>query len=328
MIPRVRLVSVLALAAQVGCGSVSERRQEDAHAQGDAAEPDAPPDRPAAADDASPGDAAGPMVFDARASDGAVDVPPSACPAGFGDCNGSTADGCEARLDSAEHCGSCDHRCSVGTEVCLAAGGISQCTNPAAPIDHLRWEVPCGPLGQDGQLCADLPPGATACPTAPAGNHPVDRMVTFGGRAGTVYQVTIRFRGVVEPRIYLGGMGTTDHFRIGGMPRQPSGFNSYSLTVSAPARTYFVNADDGAGESRAVFPLDHQKTIAISGGATVRLQVEDPDCSQVRNCMDVAAATCRPVVPAGFPAYNGQFVQMDVVTVRVPPMVPAGQTPQ
>jgi hypothetical protein len=238
----------------------------------------------------------------------------ASCQPGFGDCNGNTGDGCEAPLTTAEHCGSCASPCGP-SGLCVVTGSAAQCTTPASAIDHLRWEVPCGAVSTDGQLCDDLPRGATTCPPYPADNRPVDRTVTFGGQPGTVYQVTVRLRGVVEPHAYTGGTRSGAHFQIGGAPTA-SGYDVFSLAISSPAATFYVNADDA--ESRRVLLLDDQPTLAIEGGATVRIQVADADCKQVRNCMDVTQPSCQPVVIPGFPPSNGQFVQLDVVSVKLP----------
>ncbi len=199
--------------------------------------------------------------------------------------------------------------------LCVVAGGAPRCTTPAATIDHLRWEVPCGAVSDDKQLCDDLPRGATTCPPYPADNRPVDRTVTFGGDPGTIYQVTVRLRGVVEPHVYTGGSRTGGHFQVGGAP-VPSGYDVFSLAISSPPATFYVNADDAEG--RRLVQVDDQPTLAIEGGATVRIQVADADCKQVRNCVDVTAPTCQPVVIPGFPPSNGQFIQLDVVAVKGP----------
>jgi hypothetical protein len=238
----------------------------------------------------------------------------SACVGPFGDCNRNPADGCEAPLDGDDRCGGCDRRCNGTTEVCLTAGGVAQCTNPAAPIDRQRWEVPCGGTFPDGQICATLPPGATTCPAS--GSALVDRLVTFGGADGVPYDVTLRFRGLVEPKSYLAGSSAGDHYYVGGMPG-PSGFNVYALTVSSPPQVVYLNADEL--ETHRVFPLDHTKTLRIAGRATVRLQASDPNCGEVRNCRDVTQPVCTPYVIPGLPpdtGYNGQFIQMDVVGVK------------
>jgi hypothetical protein len=326
---------ICACVVALGCGSVTAKRSPGATPSSDAALPrdaaggdpgsvadasGAPSDRPAGAPPSpadaalSPADAC-PCTFPhgvGTCVQGTCQL--TGCVGAFGDCNRDPADGCEAALDSDERCGSCERRCNGTTEVCVPAGGVAQCTNPAAPIVGLRWEVPCGTVQPDGQICSTFPPGTATCPAA--GSALVDRLVTAGGAEGALYDVTLRFRGLVEPKRYLAGSSAGDHTYVGGMPA-PTGFNVYALTISSPAQVFYLNADEV--ESRRILPLDHTKTIRIAGRATVRLQSSDPNCGQVRNCRDVTQPVCTPYLVPGLPpdtGYNGQFIQLDVVTVK------------
>ena len=124
--------------------------------------------------------------------------------------------------------------------------------------------------------------------------------------------------GVLEPKVYEGGHGDGDHFYVGGTPTV-SNYDSYRLVVSDPAQTYYFNAAEGAGETYRVFALDHTKVVQVSGGATLMLEVTDPDCASIRNCKAFGAAACAPYVIAGIPpapsGFDGQFVHLDVVNV-------------
>jgi hypothetical protein len=179
-------------------------------------------------------------------------------------------------------------------------------------------------MTENAMICSTLPVGATMCP---AGHAPIDRAITVAGRPGVIYEVLIRFRGLVEPRAYVGGTPIGDHFRIGGAAQAGSGFNVYALRVSAPRQEYFLN-DSGGPMDLALFPLDHLKRIPVEGGATVRLRLEDPDCRAVRNCDAVPPAPCRPQVVPGVPPapspFDGQFLQMDVIDVVARAAAPGG----
>jgi hypothetical protein len=214
-----------------------------------------------------------------------------------------------------------DAPCSLPCEspaVCVLRNGVPQCENAGAALDSQRWELPCGTIFDYDDLCLNLPAGATACPTDPAGFHPVDRSVRFGGQPGAVYDVTLHFRGLVEPKTYTDGAALGEQFYSGGSP-VPSNFNVYSLTISDPERTYYLNSAEGQSESRRVLRIDYQQTLRIAAGATVTLRAYDSNCSFVRNCADVLAPTCEPLIVPGVPpapaAYNGQFVQMNVLSV-------------
>jgi len=258
---------------------------------------------------------------DGGASDAAVDMPPPppTCPAGFADCNGNTADGCEQRIDTDMRCGACNVSCTGLTPFCSTTAA-PHCVNPAAALDQQRLETPCTsiPNPQTPDLCTWRPIG-TDCPTA---GLFLDKMVAFGGRAGAPYDVAIRVRGVVEPKAYTGGRDGGDHFYVGGQPTS-TGYNVLRLTVSSPPQVFYLNSDQGDGESHRVFAVDYVKTIRINGGAGLTLEVGDTDCAVVRNCQSFATSACTPIVVAGVPpaplGFNGQFLQFDVVAISNAP---------
>jgi len=85
-----------------------------------------------------------------------------ACNAGFGDCDGNAANGCEVNFAStAAHCGRCGNQCAgacVGSECCGATGqtccrGATPCTAPGATCSLSTCRVPCG---GNGQVCCAM----------------------------------------------------------------------------------------------------------------------------------------------------------------------------
>jgi hypothetical protein len=200
----------------------------------------------------------------------------------------------------------------------LHDAGNDAAPDPGDPLRGQRWEVKCttGPLANDARLCSSMAPGLTACPE----NHrPSDKHITFGGRPGTHYLVTLRLRGVVELKAYGGGTPAGSHFQIGGTSPVDV-VNAYAMSVSSPAQTYYVNADHTGG-GQVIAALDDTVTIPVDAGATIELFATDSDCIQLRNCVDPAAAVCTPyVIPGVSPAphaFDGQFAQVDVVSVEV-----------
>src|SRR5262245_2305165 len=126
----------------------------------------------------------------------------------------------------------------------LEAGALG----PAAAIHGQRWEVPCGKSLQAEQTCENFPPGSTSCPAG--GYYDLNKTVTFGGSPGTIYNVTVRIRGVVEPKPYTGGMCDGMHFCVGGTPSaggEPGVYNTYGINVSSPKQDYWLNHDEGKG---------------------------------------------------------------------------------
>src|SRR5207249_904985 len=68
------------------------------------------------------------------------------CRAGYADCNGSPADGCEVSLlTDANHCGACGHRCPIG-ESCVSG----HCTCGSLDSDCPSGQVCCS------QVCRSL----------------------------------------------------------------------------------------------------------------------------------------------------------------------------
>lgn len=135
---------------------------------------------------------------------------------------------------------------------------------------------------------------------------------TLNGTAGTMYQVKIRVRGVVELTQIIGGtLGIPVQFVTGGN-RFPSGSNEahnqyWRISTSIPAASYFLNATP-EGTSHLIRVIDYDETIPIGGGATVTLELYDDNAHSVSN-----TETNPPLSIAGIPGsmMSGQFVQID-----------------
>jgi hypothetical protein len=208
---------------------------------------------------------------------------------------------------------------SVGSGA-AGGGGSGGGPSPADVLQGIRYEVPCGTYYENDEVCENFPSGQTSCPAE--GNYDFKKTVTFGGDPGTLYDVALRVRGVVEPKIYMGGMSDGTHFYTGGQAAADV-YNVYSFDVSSPKEIYFFNFDEGKGEGHYVFAIDHMKTIRIEGGASIEMIAYDANCSAIRNCQDgTIGPNCVPIVIPDVPpdtGYNGQFVQIDVVSVTVVP---------
>lgn len=219
------------------------------------------------------------------------------------------------RSDVSIHDGTCKPACAA-TEVCAADAQGARCIAPAAPLDGQRWEMPCGEIyGTSLTNCRFWPAGSTSCPSA--GYWPVDRRFRFGGQASETYDVRLRFRGVVEPKLYSGGVADGAFYIGGGPASNSANYNSYGFTVSEPLQSYYLNYSEN--KSDYVFPFDYEKTIAIQGQAEIWLFAFAPTCGGVLNCQDLSALpACTPyAVPGDGPAaYNGHFIQVDVVGIK------------
>ena len=109
--------------------------------------------------------------------------------------------------------------------------------DPAASLAGLRLEVPCAnpKFNNDTECHWDQSLLQTADPQWKLKREIVR---TFGGQKGTVYDVTLYVRGVVEPKNFTGGTVQFQHFQTGGTPVK-NDYNFYSLHVSDPMSVYY-----------------------------------------------------------------------------------------
>ncbi len=179
---------------------------------------------------------------------------------------------------------------------------------PAASLAGLRLEVPCADHFNDDTEChwdRGLLQSAD-----PAWKLKREIVRTFAGQAGTTYDVTLRVRGVVEPKNFTGGEVRHEHFQAGGTPVK-NDYNFYSLRVSDPEGTYTFNRSEQK-VGHYTFPIDYAVTIPIRAGATVTMGAYDSN--------DVAIANHEHHVIGGAPPapapFDGQFFQLDVESVQ------------
>jgi hypothetical protein len=171
------------------------------------------------------------------------------------------------------------------------AGGI------AAALDGLRWELPCNALASE-----------TVCDT----DNSLSLQTALSGTPGQLYAVHLRIRGVLEEKTYTGG-NPVGSFLRNGTPAVDD-WNTYALTVSDPAQTLFLNP--GISGNYYCVGVDDTVTIAMRGGATVRLWAEVYDAQQITN-VDITGQPIRVPGVAPYPeAFDGQFAQVDVIGVQ------------
>jgi hypothetical protein len=77
----------------------------------------------------------------------------ASCNAGFGDCNSTPADGCEANLSRPQTCGSCTVSCSGTMSLCANMGGRFQCANSCTGATPDNCPTRCANLQTDVQNC-------------------------------------------------------------------------------------------------------------------------------------------------------------------------------
>ena len=219
----------------------------------------------------------------------------------------------DTRTDAA-NCGACGHACvaPAGGSASCAAGSCAgacpagnaleggACVDIAASLSGLRWELPCR-APRTSVACA------TSVPTPPA--------TTLSGSSARQYDLVLRFRGVVERQAYAGGAADGPWY-VGGSPAS-NAYNIYSLTTSSPAQTYYVNAGP---QAEVCVAIDFVRTVRVNGGARVQLSASTGnDAAQLTNHDAAGQAIVVPGIAPSPSAYDGQFVQMDVVSVTPVP---------
>ncbi|MFT3924319.1 MAG: LamG domain-containing protein [Myxococcales bacterium] len=225
-----------------------------------------------------------------------------------------TADGatCSAEAGGQGIC--CGGSCVVG-ECCGASGcgegflcgADHRCLDVAGSLAGLAWELPCTG-SKNTEACANGPD--------------VNVAATLGGAPGTVYDVRLRFRGVVEAKTYLDGCSTADDtWQVGGTPASDTG-NIYRLDISSPAQTYYLNR--GTSGDPALLALDFEETVRVAAGATVTLYAASIDGAELLNIGGPNAPVSVGGVSLAQP-YDGQFIEMDVVSVSPDAVQPQSQ---
>lgn len=208
---------------------------------------------------------------------------------------------------------------AVGDAGLVCEGGsvasMGKCVNVAGNLDGLRWELPC--TNHADPLCF-----------TEVGDGGVSEVLTstLGGAPGQTYAVTLHFRGEVEQKTYIGsadagspqtagaqGLANAEFFVAGGRDNGDT-WNIYEMQVSDPPSVYFLNA--GMSNFSFTFWIDYTATIPMKAGATLTLFASSVDGREIANIDDLDGG---PVLVPGVPPYpqrfDGQFIQMDVVSV-------------
>lgn len=221
--------------------------------------------------------------------------PPLPEDAGLDGCSVGVNGGCDPNAICSTHPAARTCACKPG----YVGDGLT-CTSIAASLDGLRWQLPC------------VKPEPSApdyvCITTPD----VTVSATLSGAPTTRYDIRLRLRGVIETKLYLGGPSDGGFWSVGGTPTNDA-WNIYRLSLTNPPQTHYLN--HGPSGLYQCVGIDYAITVRAFGGAKVTLfaSAVDSNLSQIRNNV------MNPIVVAGVPpapnAYDGQFIQMDVLSV-------------
>jgi hypothetical protein len=143
-----------------------------------------------------------------------------------------------------------------------------------------------------------------------------EKSFTFGGKAGTVYEVTLRVRGLFEPTTIEGGEAPDPahpYFKTGGQDVKPD-YSQWHIDVSMPQQSYTLNHYPAT--SHTIYKEDFEATIAIAAGATVLVQVIDSNDRQIDNGAKGKPDRQQVIEGVTETPLAGQQLLLDVVRVK------------
>lgn len=197
-----------------------------------------------------------------------------------------------------------DHSAEMGVPAPARASRYKaeEPTQAAAAFDELFLHDDC---------TAQYPPQPDTC----LHDRIHEQSFKFGGKARTVYDVSLRIRGIFEPTTITGGdTPDSDHpyFKVDGTVSTPD-WSHWGIEVSEPRHTYWLNHYPSVGH--IIYKEDFEETIPVAAGATVVVRVIDGNDRQIDNGK---IAPNRQQIIAGVVDHPlaGQMLRIDLVRVK------------
>jgi hypothetical protein len=173
----------------------------------------------------------------------------------------------------------------------------------AAGFDKLFLHDPCtGPFPPQPDTCAH--------------ERRHEKSFVFGGKAGTVYDVTLHVRGIFEPTIIKGGEAPYPQhpfFKVGGTV-DAIDWSHWHIEVSDPKQTYWLNHYPAF--SHTIYKEDYEATIPVAAGATVVVRVIDGNDRQIDNGKTTGPDRQQIIQGVVDKPMEGQMLRLDVVRVK------------
>ena len=145
----------------------------------------------------------------------------------------------------------------------------------------------------------------------------VEETVVFGGEPGSVYDVTLRIRGLVEPTTIAGGQTPLqDHpyFKVGGTVSAQD-YSQWQIEVSEPPQTYWLNHYPTT--SHTIYKEDFEAVVQIAAGADVAVRVVDGNDRQIDNAREGLPDRRQQIDGVTTEVLDGQVLRLDVIAVEV-----------
>jgi hypothetical protein len=143
----------------------------------------------------------------------------------------------------------------------------------------------------------------------------LEKPFTFGGTAGTVYDVRLRIRGIFEPTTIAGGVTPyPDHpyYQVGGTVRARD-WSAWHIEVSNPKQAYWLNHYPKV--SHTIYAEDFEATIPVAGGASVVVRVVDGNDRQIDNSEPGRPDRQQIINGVVDKPLAGQMLRLDVIRV-------------
>lgn len=143
----------------------------------------------------------------------------------------------------------------------------------------------------------------------------VEKAVTLGGKAGVVYDVRLRVRGLFEPTTIREGE-TPDpahpYYQVGGAIRARD-WSAWHIEVSEPKQTYWLNHYPRVGHT--IYREDFEAIMPMAAGATVTVRVIDGNDRQMDNAEPGLPDRMQIIEGVTEQPLDGQMLRLDVVRV-------------
>ncbi len=198
----------------------------------------------------------------------------------------------------------------------VSAGGAGSADDGAGgtagePEDATLFAAGFHELFLHDECTADYPPQPDTCLHEQL--HEVG--FSFGGEPGTIYDVTLRVRGLFEPTTVSGGetpYPEHPYFKVGGVITAVD-YSQWHIEVAEPAQTYWLNHYPQT--SHTIYQEDFEVTIPVAGGADVVVRVVDGNDRQIDNAEEGLADRRQQIEGVTSEVLDGQVLRLDVVDV-------------
>lgn len=138
----------------------------------------------------------------------------------------------------------------------------------------------------------------------------------IGMKAGTVWDVRLRVRGLFEPTTMSGGSApdpARPYFYVGGETTTKD-YSQWRIHVSSPEQTYTLNHYPAV--SHTIYQEDFKIDIPVAGDATVTIEVIDGNDRQIDNGAKGPPDRQQVIKGVTDTPPTGQMVRLDLIRMR------------